>query len=135
MDPELERKYRRMRQALNLQRPDRMPFSGDWGNIEYRKEVYHLGEPEFVEHMGEVVVSQNGKRRYTRDGGVWDVGNTKYEAYEDVLAVDPLEFEVEEVGPAISSSMAGLYAQRAETCFPTPWHYGTLVTRAVLEFG
>lgn len=136
MEPQVEAKYRRMRQMLNLQRPDRLPFSGDWAHIEYRKDVYHLGEPEFVEEMGEVVVSQNGKRRYTRDGGVWDVGDkSKYEAYEDVLAVDPQEFEIEEVGPAMLDEMAALYAERAPISFPVPWHYGTLVTRAVLEFG
>jgi hypothetical protein len=124
-----------MRQTLDLQRPDRMPFSGDWGNIEYRKDVYHLGEPEFVEHMGEVVVSRSGKRKYTRDGGVWDVGDEKYKGFEDVLAVDPESFEVEEVGSAMLDEMAALYVERAKTCYPVAWHYGTLVTRAVLEFG
>lgn len=30
---------------LNLQRPDRMPFSGvDIKNAEYRPDLYHLGE-------------------------------------------------------------------------------------------
>jgi len=125
-----------MRQALNLQRPDRMPFYGDWGYIEYRKDVYHLGEPEFVAEVGQVVVSPDGKRKYTRDGGVWKVGDkSKYETYQDILAVDPEIFAVEKVGPAMLGEMAALYAHQALSCFPVPWHYGTLVTRAVLEFG
>jgi hypothetical protein len=129
-------KFNRMRAAINLERPDRMPFSGDWGNIEYRKDVYHLGEPELVSEMGQVVVSEDGKRRYTRDGGVWAVGDSEqYKDYEDVLAVDPEQFEVEQVRPAMLDEMAQLYAERARTCFPLPWHYGTLVTRAVLAFG
>jgi hypothetical protein len=49
--------------------------------------------------------------------------------------VDPERFEVEEVGPAMLGEMAQLYRDKARTCFPLPWHYGTLVTRAVLEFG
>ena len=64
MGSELEHKFNRMRNAINLQRPGRMPFSGDWGTIEYRKDVYHLGEPELVLRMGQVVVSEDGKRSY-----------------------------------------------------------------------
>lgn len=136
MDSELERKYGRMHRAINLQRPDRMPFSGDWDNIEYRKDVYHLGEPELVSEMGQVVVSEDGKRKYTRDGGVWAVGDREhYGDYDDVLRADPQRFEVEQVGPAMLGEMAQLYADKAPTCYPLPWHYGTLVTRAVLEFG
>jgi len=133
---ELTRKYARMRKAIHLERPDRMPYSGDWGNIEYRKEVYHLGEPELVSELGQVVVSNDGRRRYTLDGGVWAVGDhEQYRDYDDVLRVDPERFEVEQVGPAMLDEMARLYADKARTCFPVPWHYGTLVTRAVLEFG
>ena len=129
-------KFTRMRKAINLERPDRMPFSGDWGNIEYRKDLYHLGEPELVSEVGQVVVSRDGKRSYTRDGGVWAVGDKEqYEDYDDVLRVDPERFEVEQVGPAMLDEMAQIYAEKARTCFPVPWHYGTLVTRAVLEFG
>lgn len=136
MESELAKKFARMRKAINLQRPDRVPFSGDWGNIEYRKDVYHLGEPELVSEMGQVVVSEDGKRRYTRDGGVWAVGDREqYRDYDDVLRVEPERFEVEQVGPEMLDEMARLYAEKARTCFPVPWHYGTLVTRAVLEFG
>jgi hypothetical protein len=129
-------KFARMRKAINLKPADRMPFSGDWGNIEYRKDVYHLGEPELVSEIGQVVVSEDGKRRYTRDGGVWAVGDKEqYKDDDDVLRVDPEQFEVEQVGPAMLDEMARLYAEKAQTCFPVPWHYGTLVTRAVLAFG
>ncbi len=133
----LEDKVRRVRQTINLQRPDRMTFSGDWGYIEYRKDVYHLGEPELVEEMGQVVVAEDGKRRYTKDGGVWAVGDReRYRDDEDVLNVDEhAKFEVEDVGPAMLDEMARLYAEKAAACFPVPLHYGTLVTRAVIEFG
>lgn len=133
---ELANKFARMRKAISLQRPDRMPFSGDWGNIEYRKDIYHLGEPELVPEIGQVVASLDGKRSYTRDGGVWAVGDSEqYKDYDDVLRVDPQRFEVEQVGPVMLDEMARLYAEKAQTCFPLPWHYGTLVTRAVLAFG
>ena len=112
-----------------------MPFAGDYGSIEYRKDVYHLGEPEFVEEAGQVVVSGDGTRRYTRDGGVWAVGDEAYREGEDVLGVDPGRFEVETVGPAMLDELARLYDEKARSCFPIPWQYGTLVTRAVLEFG
>jgi hypothetical protein len=136
MNDELERRTTRMRQAIRLQRPDRMPFSGDWGIIEYRKDVYHLGEPELVPEIGQVVLSKDGKRSYTRNGGVWAVGDgERYKDEKDVLSLDPEQFAVEQVGPAMLDEMRRLYAERARTCFPLPWHYGTLVTRAVLEFG
>jgi hypothetical protein len=122
---------------LHLQRPDRLPYYGrDLVSIEYRKKEYHLGEPEFVEHMGQVIVSQDGKRQYTKDGGVWAVGDhERFQAYDDVLHTDPQEFGVEPVGPQMRSEMARLYAEKAQVGYPVPWHYGTLVTRAVLEFG
>ena len=62
-----------MRSVLRLERPLRMPLMGDWRNAEYRPDVYHLGEPELVGE-GEVRTSTDGKRAYTRDGGVWAVG-------------------------------------------------------------
>lgn len=137
MNDDLARKYARVRQMLRLERPDRIPFVGrDLGFIEYRKEVYHLGEPEFVAMDGEVVVSRDGKRRYTRDGGVWAVGDEeKYKTDADVLNEDPMTFEVEEVGPTMLGEMAQLYAAKANSFYPAPWHYGTLVTRCVLVFG
>lgn len=130
-------RYRRARDLLDLRRPDRLPYYGrDLLPVEYRKEEYHLGEPEFVEQMGQVVVSQDGRRRYTKDGGVWAVGDRdRFQAHDDVLRTDPKEFQVETVGPAMLSEMGRLYAGKAEVGYPVPSHYGTLVTRAVLEFG
>jgi len=131
----VEKKIDRMRKVLNLQRPDRMPL-GDMEFIEYRPDVYHLGKPEFAVKPGEVGVSRDGKKKYTSDGGVWSVGDEeKYKDYNDVLNTDQGTFEVEEVGPSMLSEMARLFAAKAQTCFPVPWHYGTLVTRATIEFG
>ena len=128
-------RIRRMRQAFDLQRPDRLPLSGDWRFCEYRPDVYHLGEPELVAE-GEVRYSHDGKRAYTRDGGVWAVGDRElYRGPEDVLNVDLERFEVEEVGPAMLDEMARLCDAAAATAYPCAWHYGTLVTRATLEFG
>ncbi|MFH1567457.1 MAG: uroporphyrinogen decarboxylase family protein [Gemmatimonadota bacterium] len=128
-------KTRRLRQALDLQRPDRLPLAGDWRFCEYRPEVYHLGEPELVAE-GEVRWSADGKRAYTRDGGVWAVGDReRFRGPEDVLAVDPDAIEVEEVGPAMLAEMDRLCRAAAATAYPCAWHYGTLVTRATLMFG
>ena len=137
MQDVLQRKYSRVRRALALQRPDRMPvLADDLGSVEYRKDVYHLGEPEFVAQVGQVAVSEDGTRKYTKDGGVWAVGDTsRYRDCDDVLRVRPDGFEVEEVGPVMLDQMTRLLAERASSCFPVPLHYGTLVTRAVLEFG
>jgi len=135
MEKSVEKKFTRMRQVLNLQRPDQMPF-GDMGWVEYSPDVYHLGSPEFVVAPGEVGVSRDGKKRYTRDGGVWAVGDEeKYQDYNDVLNVTPETFEVEEVGSSMLSEMARLIAAKAQTSFPVPMHYGTLITRATIEFG
>jgi len=124
-----------MRSVLRLERPLRMPLMGDWRNAEYRPDVYHLGEPELVGE-GEVRTSTDGKRAYTRDGGVWAVGDQElYREPEDVLNVDLDRFEVEEVGPAMLTEMQRLHAAVADECYVTAWHYGTLVTRATLEFG
>lgn len=125
----------RMRSVLRLERPDRMPLMGDWRNAEYRPDVYHLGEPELVD-QGEVKTSANGKRAFTRDGGVWAVGDKElYREPEDVLNVDLERFEVELVGPAMLGKMRHLYAEFVDQCYVAAWHYGTLVTRATLEFG
>ena len=135
MKQALEQKYDRMHRAINLQRPNRMPC-GDMALIEYRPGIYHLGHAEFAVKPGEVGVSQDGKKRYTADGGVWAVGDAeKYRDYGDVLGCGPETFDVEEVGPAMLDEMARLYAARAQVGFPVPWHYGTLITRATIEFG
>ena len=88
MQEKVKRKFVRMRQILNLQRPDRLPLE-DMGWIEYRTDVYHLGVPEFVVEPGQVGMSRDGKRKYTRDGGVWAVGDKeKYKDYNDVINVN-----------------------------------------------
>jgi len=135
MQEAVQKKFDRMRKVLNLRRLDRMPC-GDMGFVEYRPDVYHLGEPEFAVKPGEVVVSRDGKKKYTRDGGVWAVGDEeKYKDYNDILSVDLETFEVEEVGASMLNEMARLFAAKARTHFPAPWHYGTLITRATIEFG
>ncbi|HIE30023.1 TPA: hypothetical protein EYP66_22390 [Candidatus Poribacteria bacterium] len=135
MQESVEKRFDRIRQVLNLQRPDQMPY-GDIGFVEYRPDVYHLGKPEFVVKPGEVGVSRDGKKKYTHDGGVWFVGDKeKYKDYNDVLNVDPESFEIEEVGHLMLSKMSQLFAAKARTHFPVPWHYGTLITRATIEFG
>jgi len=86
--------------------------------------------------MGQVDVSEDGKRKFTRDGGVWAVGNLeKYGDHRDVLDADPEVFEVEIVGSCMLYEMARLFNAGARESLPVPLHYGTLVTRAVLEFG
>ncbi len=129
------KRYERMLKAINLQRPDQMPC-GDMAFVEYRPDVYHLGSPEFAVKPGEVGISKNGKKKYTADGGVWAVGDPeKYRDFEDVLNTNPEAFEVEEVGKKMLDEMSRLLVARAKTHFPVPWHYGTLVTRATIEFG
>ena len=128
-------RIQRVRQALNLQRPDRLPC-GDFTWAEYRPEVYHLEEPQIVAALGEVAVAADGKTRYTKDGGTWAVGDPeRYRDHEDVLAVDPESFEVEEVRPEMVERMAELFASALSRGYAAPLHYGTLVTRATLEFG
>ncbi|MBC8233475.1 hypothetical protein H8E77_28330 [bacterium] len=135
MQEAVKGKFVRMRQVLNLERPNRMPL-GDMEWIEYRPDVYHLGSPEFVVESGQVGVSRDGKKKYTRDGGVWAVGDEeKYKDYNDVLNVDLDTFEVEEVGSLMLEEMARIFGAKAQTCFPVPMHYNTLITRATIEFG
>jgi len=123
------------RKLLAFQRPDFLPM-GVFGYIEYRKDVYHLGEPELQVAPGEVGVSRDGSRRYTRDGGVWNVGAAaRYPDHEAVLAVDLERFPVEETGPAMLDEMRRLHLEKESTHVPVPWHYGTLVSRATIEFG
>jgi hypothetical protein len=130
-----EQRFTRMRKLLNLERPDRMPC-GDIGMVEYRPDVYHLGEAEPLPGGGEVVRTRDGTRHVTRDGGVWATdAKEKYRTPEDVLSVDLDRFEVEVVTEPMLSEMARLLAERAQTHFPVPMHYGTLITRATIEFG
>ena len=125
----------RMRKVLRLERPERVPC-GDIGMVEYRPDVYHLGEAEPLPEPSQVGRTRDGTRHVTRDGGVWATdAKAKYRTPEDVLDVNLDEFEVEAVGEAMLSTMARLLAERAKTHFPVPMHYGTLVTRATIEFG
>lgn len=124
-----------MRQALRLERPDRMPLAGDWVTVEYRPDAYHLGASEAVE-PGEVRWSADGRRAYTADGGVWAVGDReRYRDADDVLNVDLDRFEVEAICPAMLAEMACLVAGKAGQGLIAALHYGTLVTRATIEFG
>lgn len=135
MSDTVEQKSSRVRQALRLERPDRLPC-GDMAWIEYRPDVYHLGQPEFLPPPGEVGVSRDGKRRFTRDGGVWAVdAKEKYRDYTDVLNADLAQFEPERVDQTMLSAMAQIVANAARKSFPAPMHYGTLITRATIEFG
>jgi len=109
---------------------------GDMVFIEYKPEIYHLGEMDVIPKPGEVAISKDGKRKYTRDGGVWAVGDReKYRDYEDVVNVNISDFEAEEVSPAMVDEMRKLFDAKAKDGFPVPWHYGTLITRATIEFG
>ena len=54
--------------------------------------------------------------------------------YDDVLNVDVADIEVETVGPIMLDEMQRMYAETAQSRFPIPWHYGTLVTRATIAF-
>ncbi len=131
----VQARFARMRQVLQLERPDRMPC-GDIGMVEYRPDVYHLGEAEPLPDEGEVGRTRDGRRHVTRDGGVWATdAKEQYRTPEDVLNVDLDRFEVEAVGEPMLSTMARLLADRAKTHFPVPMHYGTLITRATIEFG
>jgi hypothetical protein len=135
MFAERDARVARMKSALCLQRPDRMPM-GDWATLEYRPDVYHLGDDEPLPEPGEVGLTRNGKRRVTRDGGVWATdARERYRMPEDVLNVDSERFEVETVAEPMLTRMAELQAQGAARGFPVPMHYGTLVTRATIEFG
>lgn len=135
MAGEAEARFARMRQVLRLERPDRLPC-GDIGMVEYRPDVYHLGEAEPLPEPGQVGRTRDGTRHVTRDGGVWATdAKEKYCTPDDVLNVDLDQFEVEAVGEPMLSTMADLLADRAKTHFPVPMHYGTLITRATIEFG
>ncbi|MDP6505808.1 MAG: uroporphyrinogen decarboxylase family protein, partial [Planctomycetota bacterium] len=72
----------------------------------------------------------------TRDGGVWPTdARVKYRDHNDVLDVDLNRFKVEEVGEPMLSVMERLLKERSEKAYPVPMHYGTLITRATIEFG
>lgn len=135
LSPTAARDQALMRQVLARKRPDCLPCS-TWRAVEYRPDVYHLGEMDHVPALGEVASSADGKRRFTRDGGVWAVGDRqRYRTHEDVLAAVPESFAVETTGSPMLAAMAALASEARQSSFVWPWHYGTLVTRATIEFG
>lgn len=135
MPTPLEEKFARIRQVLRLERPDRLPC-GDTVTVEYRPDVYHLGDAEPLPEPGHIGRSKDGRRLVTRDGGVWAVdAKEKYRDEQDVLNVDLAQFEVEAVAGPMLSAMSRLLEEKARSGFPVPLHYGTLITRATIEFG
>ena len=135
MSASTEQQIARVRRALRLERPDRMPC-GDIAWAEYRPDVYHLGEGEPRPGAGEIARSKNGPRLVTGDGGVWPTdAREKYNDHQDVLGADLEQFEVEDVAEPMLSTMARLLAERAGAGYPAPLHYSTLITRATIEFG
>ncbi|MBI2299147.1 MAG: hypothetical protein HYU66_09440 [Armatimonadetes bacterium] len=135
LDPTTAARHARVRTALRRELGDRLSM-GDVGWVEYRPDVYHLGDEEPLPAAGEVGVTRDGRRKVTRDGGVWAVdARERYRDHDDIFAVDPDSFEVESVGPAMLEPMRAMYDARHRECFACPWHYGTLVTRATIEFG
>ena len=106
MQTTIEQKYARVRRVLRLERPDRLPC-GDIAMVEYRPDVYHLGEGEPRPEPGEIGLSKDGTRLVTRDGGVWPTdAREKYRDHEDVLNVDLERFEVEDVAGPMLMTMA-----------------------------
>jgi hypothetical protein len=72
---ELKKKYRRMRMAINLQRPDCVPLLGnDWKNLLYsvKEYMWHYAEDagDAAEHKpvkkGETIVSVDRQTKTTR---------------------------------------------------------------------
>ncbi|NOZ23348.1 MAG: hypothetical protein GXP25_19920 [Planctomycetes bacterium] len=132
---DVEEKKARMQKVLRLERPDRLPCR-DWVMVEYRPDIYHLGDGEPRPEAGTIGVTKDGKRRVTHDGGVWATdAREKYRDHNDVLRVDLDLFEVEEVAEPMLSVMARLMQEGGAKGYPLPHHYGTLITRATIEFG
>ena len=139
MDLSLEAKYCRMRQVLNLERPDCLPLMLNCASRQYRQAFYTKADPDEGAKVeiqeGEVRYSADGRTAYTRSGGMWRLGRKEaYRDGEDVLNTDLEPFEPESVGPEMRREMTRLHAEMAGEGFPNPWHYGTLVTRATIEF-
>ncbi|MEK6797111.1 MAG: uroporphyrinogen decarboxylase family protein [Spirochaetota bacterium] len=134
MTEELRKKYERMEKLLRFERPDRIPVPGDYHQVEYNTEKYHLGEPELVKE-GEVFVWKDGRTKTTIDGGNWRQGNPElYKDYNDVLNVPLERFAAETVDARMTGEMSAVVSSRDGSGFVTPLHYGTLITRATLEF-
>ena len=120
---------------LRGEKPGRFPMDAV-GYIEYKKDVYHLGEPAKDIKAGEVLTSKDGTKKYTKDGGAWDISSKqKYKDYIDVINMDLSRFVIEDVGPEMLSIMQSLFDEKAKEYVPIPWHYGTLMSRSEIEFG
>ena len=128
-------KTSRFRKVLDLERTDRLSM-GDFAFVEYRPDVYRLGEGEPLPQKGQVGRTRDGKRVVTRDGGVWAIdAKEKYRTPEDVLNVDLAPFAAERVDDAMLGKMAELVERSLARGFVVPLHYGTMVTRCTIEFG
>ncbi|MCK5759101.1 MAG: hypothetical protein KAH14_08405 [Clostridiales bacterium] len=106
------------------------------GFIEYRKDIYNQGEPDKSVKAGEITLSADGSKKYTKDGGIWDVASKhKYHNTDDVINVALNKFIIEDITDEMLSIMKDLYDRKSKTHVPIPWHYGTLLTRCQIEFG
>ena len=106
------------------------------GFIEYRKDIYNQGQPDKKAKSGEIKESDDKSKKYTKDGGIWDMaGKNRYHTAEDVININTEAFIVEDVDETMLSEMKALYNKKAETHVPVPWHYGTLMTRCQIKFG
>lgn len=104
------------------------------GFIEYKSDVYHLGEAESNIEHGEVSSSKDGKKRFTKDGGVWNISNKEFATYEDILSVNLDNYPIEPVDDNMLLDMRKLFDEKAKNFFPVPWHYGTILSRCEIEF-
>ena len=128
-------KVGRVRKVLNREPGDRLSM-GDYALVEYRPDIYHLGDNEAIPAKGHIGVTRDGKRLVTQDGGVWATdAKEKYPTPEHVLDADLSSLEAEAVDRSMLSTMADLYAGSRDRGFVMPLHYATLVTRCTIEFG
>ncbi len=135
MTSEPETKASRFRKVLDLRRADRLSM-GDYAMVEYRPDVYHLGENEPQPGKGQVGRTRDGKRLVTHDGGTWAIdAKEAYTTPDDVLGVDLTRFAAEPVGDEMLARMAALVETMRPNGAVVPLHYGTLVTRCTIEFG
>jgi len=106
------------------------------GFTEYRKDIYNQGEPAKDIKAGDILLSADGTKKHTKDGGIWDLaGKQKYHNWEDVINVDLNKFIIEDVNEVMLSKMQNQFNKKSQTHVTVPWHYGTLMTRCQIEFG
>ena len=143
---ELEKSIRRMHMAIHLQRPDRLPLApNDWKSLHYSVKEYYWNYADDVKdatereapQAGETRVSADGKRRYTREGNLWALGDKDlFRTSEDVLNIDiEALLPVEPIPYAkMRVDMTRLYQEVARERYAVPWYYPTLVTAATQLF-